>query len=221
MSASQPAFSYSTAELQQLELLLSKERLTHYASSDLLATVKSYEYNTLVAEQFYGILQGAEIAIRNAIHNTLTIGLGHSDWYSYISWNAPEADEIDRAKDKLIKLNKVLSPGGLIAELTFGFWVHLTAAKYEKLLWVPYIHKAFPRITTNRKFLNKRLHRILSLRNRIAHHERITHFNLRTEYAKIIETIQWSCPITAAWVDETNRLKKQLWPENSEAQISN
>lgn len=212
MSAGQPVFSYSVDDLQQLELLLSKERLIYYTKINLLATIKEYERNTLVAEQFYGILQGAEIALRNSVHNVMTIGLAHSDWYTYVSWDALESDALDRARDNLIKRNKAISPGGIVSELTFGFWTKLTSARYEKLLWVPYIHKAFPVITTNRKGLNTRLHRLLELRNRIAHHERIVHFDLRTEYNQIIETIRWICPTTAIWIDETNRLKKQLRP---------
>jgi hypothetical protein len=142
----------------------------------------------------------------------LSEGLGRPDWYAFIAWDAPEADAVDRAKDQLINRGKVVSPGGIVSELTLGFWVQLTAKKYEKVLWVPYLHKAFPKINTNRKGLNKRLHRLLYLRNRIAHHERISHFSLQTEYAQVIEAVHWTCPITATWVDGTNRLKKQLWP---------
>jgi hypothetical protein len=220
MGVSQLSFSYSAAELEQLERLLSKERLTPYASHDLLTTIKKYEYNTFMAEKFYGILQGAEIVIRNAIHNNLSFDLSRSDWYSYIGWDIPESDALDRAQKHILERGKDLTPDTIISELTFGFWVQMTTTKYEKLLWVPHIYKAFPGITTDRKSLNKRLHRILALRNRIAHHERITHFNLCTEYTRIIETIHWTCPITAAWVDETNRLKKQLWPEKQGAKIS-
>jgi hypothetical protein len=211
MGTGQPVFPYSLADLQQLEVLLSKERLTYYAKADFREAIRDYEQNTLLAEGFYGILQGAEIATRNSIHNAMTTGLSHADWYGYVSWGTRESDALDEAKDKLIKRGKSLSPGGIVAELTFGFWVQLTARKYEKSLWVPYIHKAFPAITTDRKGLNNRLNGILWLRNRIAHHERILHLDLRLKYTEIIEAVRWICPITATWIDCTNRSRPQLW----------
>jgi Abi-like protein len=212
MSTSQLVFLYSLPEIQQLELLLSRERLNPYTQATAEETIKSYEKNTLLAEGTYGILQGLEIALRNSIHNVMVSGLAHPDWYNYVPWEARESDAIDGAKDALIKRNKAVSPGGIVSELTFGFWVQLTARKYEKLLWVPYVNKAFPAISTNRIGLNQRLNQIRKLRNRIAHHERILHFNLRMEYAQIIETVKWICPVTAMWIDSTNRLKKMLWP---------
>lgn len=212
MGTGQPAFSYSDTELHHLESLLSKERLTSYGRADLIQAVKDYEQNTCLAEAFYGVLQGVEISLRNSIHNVMAAGLSHTDWYTYVPWETPESDALDQAKDKLLKRAKNLSPGAIIAELMFGFWVQMTARKYEKSLWVPYVHKAFPRITTNRKGLNARLHDLLWLRNRIAHHERILHLNLQLKYNELLETVSWICPTTTDWIDSTNRCKKQLWP---------
>jgi hypothetical protein len=210
MGTSQLAFVYGAAELAQLELLLSTERLSSYIGSSKQETIRKYESNTVLAEGLYGVLQGVEIAIRNSIHNTMSIGLSRKDWYGYVSWDTAESDALDQAKDKLTRRGKPLSPGNIVAELTFGFWVQLTATKYEKGLWVPYIHKAFPHIKTNRKGLFSRLRRIKDLRNRIAHHERISHFNLRVEYLQIMETTGWICPTTMLWIDSTNRLKPLL-----------
>jgi hypothetical protein len=212
MGASLAVFSYSATELARLELLLSKERLGPYALGSLQDTVKNYERNIIVAEAFYAILQGVEIALRNTIHNAMTTGTGRQDWYDYIPWASPEADALDRAKDTLTKRHKPLAAGSIIAELTFGFWIQPVARKYEKVLWVPYIYKPFPFITTNRNGLHDRLNHIRKMQNRIAHYERILHFNLQVEYRQIIETAEWICPITAAWIDSTNRVKKLLWP---------
>ena len=189
MSAGQPAFSYSAAQLTQLEVFLSKERLSSYAKATPEETIKNYERNTILSEALYGLLQGVEIAVRNSIHNALTTGLSHSDWYSYIPWQKPELDALDQAKDKLVRRGKVLAAGAIVAELPFGFWLQTVARKYEKSLWVPYVHKAFPNISTDRKGLFRRLDQIRELRNRIAHHERILHFNLPLEYTQAIEVI--------------------------------
>jgi hypothetical protein len=210
MSAGQTTFSYSAAQLKQLELILSKERLSSYAKATPEETIKNYERNTILSEAVYGLLQGVEIAVRNSIHNALSMGLFHSDWYGYISWQKPELDALDQARYKLVRRGKALVPGSVIAELPFGFWLQMVARRYEKVLWVPYVHKAFPNIVTDRNGLFRRLDEIRELRNRIAHHERILHFNLPLEYTQAIEVIRWICPITAAWVDATNRVKANL-----------
>ena len=65
---------------------------------------------------------------------------------------------------------KHVSSEGLVAELPFGFWRHLTDAAHEQVLWIPALHKAFaPR--TRRKEIEKHLARINRVRNRAAHNE--------------------------------------------------
>lgn len=191
-------------------MLLSKERLSSYSKATLEETIKNYERNTILSEAIYGLLQGVEIALRNSIHNVLTAGLSRSDWYNYFSWQKPELDALDQAKDKLVRRRKAVAPGAIVAELPFGFWLQTVARKYEKILWVPYVHKAFPNITTDRMGLFRRLDQIRELRNRVAHHERILHFNIPLEYKQAIELIRWICPVTASWVDASNRVKANL-----------
>jgi hypothetical protein len=60
--------------------------------------------------------------------------------------------------------------GKVIAELSFGFWSHLTNASHEKTLWVPYLHLAYPP-KTSRSNVDRIVSNINKVRNRIAHHE--------------------------------------------------
>ena len=39
-------------------------------------------------------------------------------------------------------------PGRGHRELSFGFWRHCTDAAHEKALWVPYLHRAWPKKTS-------------------------------------------------------------------------
>lgn len=64
------------------------------------------------------------------------------------------------------------TPGKVMAELSFGFWRHLTAASHEKSVWVPYLHHAYP-AKTNRADVDKTIGNLNAVRNRIAHHEPI------------------------------------------------
>jgi len=61
-------------------------------------------------------------------------------------------------------------PGKVVAELPFGFWRFLSAAKHEKHLWVPHLHRAFA-AGTSRSELDRRVSALHALRNRAAHHE--------------------------------------------------
>ncbi len=61
-------------------------------------------------------------------------------------------------------------PGEVIAELSFGFWRHCTDTAHEKTLWVPYMHRAWPK-KTSRVALERSLTTINTARNRASHHE--------------------------------------------------
>jgi len=57
-------------------------------------------------------------------------------------------------------------PGEVIAELSFGF----CDAAHEKMLWVPYLHLAWPK-KTSRVALERSWTTINNARNRASHHE--------------------------------------------------
>ena len=65
-----------------------------------------------------------------------------------------------------------LGPDSTIANLSFGFWAHLTDRAHERALWVPYLHHAWP-AGTNRAMLDSVIRSIGICRNRIAHHEHL------------------------------------------------
>lgn len=100
---------------------------------------------------------------------------------------------------RLVQDGKVVVPCKVVAELTFGFWVALTGPAYAQRLWDKHLHKAFA-ISLGRKAVNRRMEKIRKLRNRVAHHESILARNLHSDYARIIESIHWICPVTALWI---------------------
>lgn len=65
-----------------------------------------------------------------------------------------------------------LGPDSTIANLSFGFWAHLTDKAHERALWIPYLHHAWPS-GTNRSALDSAIRSIGICRNRIAHHEHL------------------------------------------------
>ena len=65
-----------------------------------------------------------------------------------------------------------------IANLTFGFWAHMTDKAHERTLWIPAVYRAWPK-GTNRSELDAKLRLINEARNRIAHHEHL--FDMRDD----------------------------------------
>jgi len=150
------------------------------------------------------VIQGLEVALRNAVHNVMTSGIDSPDWYDKIQIEESERDAIDEAKKKISDKHLQITPGRVVAELTFGFWVKLLAWPYEKQLWVKFLYRAFPS-KMKRKTLHGRLVNLKTLRNRIAHHERIIgKRNLPDDYRDLLEAIGWIDSTVSRWVQSTN-----------------
>jgi hypothetical protein len=114
---------------------------------------------------------------------------------------------LEEARKKVLDRPAALTPGRVIAELSFGFWGRLFSEAYDKTLWVPHLRKIFPlRLQNHRRFVHGRLVELKTLRNRIAHHERLMcgRQHLREDYASLLETIGWINPTVRLWVESTN-----------------
>lgn len=220
-------FGYQAHELIALTVAISSDRFARYtllAHGDIEMALLSYERNIELSEAMYGVLQGLEVALRNSLHSHIALGLGQLWFFNPSILQHPQTAMVSEVKAKIIKRGKAVTAGRMIAELSLGFWTALLDGRYEKVPWVPHLHKSFPHachITTDvhgkirrapieRKKILARLNDIRDLRNRIAHHEPIINRNLRKDYLDIIEAISWVCPVTAAWVDTTNCLRTRL-----------
>ncbi|MCX6471206.1 MAG: CAAX protease [Corynebacteriales bacterium] len=68
------------------------------------------------------------------------------------------------------KAGKAAPPGKIIAELTFGFWVFLTANRHAPTIWTPYLEHAYPSGSLPGR-IHAGLEELRKARNRVAHHE--------------------------------------------------
>jgi hypothetical protein len=170
--------------------------------------IQLYERNTELSEALYAVLQGLEVALRNSIHSVMTAHHGRDDWYDHVVLRDVERGRIADARVMIQQSGKPVTSGKMVAELTFGFWVALTAKDYATSLWIPYLHRAFPQKRLAHGVVHRRLNNIRKLRNRVAHHECILDRNLENDYVEIVETIGWICKDTALWVRETTRFEK-------------
>jgi hypothetical protein len=211
---------------EKLQKALSRERLGRYvkaAKGDIAIALKLYEINIQISQVLHGVLHGYEIVLRNAMHDQLKAHFHQENWYDRAPLESTQLDMVTKAEQNCG--GAVYVPvGKVIAELSLGFWTGLTAARYEQSLWVPCLRRAFPNVKLPRQRMHASLNDIKSLRNRIAHHERILtgngklyaglHPNRRTELALPPETVPncigWICQDTADWIKTTSGFQNCL-----------
>ncbi|MFU8870577.1 hypothetical protein [Micromonospora sp. SL4-19] len=156
--------------------------------------VALYWWNIEVSAAFYGPLHCLEIALRNALHDQLSVGYDRSDWWMSAPLTDHGARLVQEAEQKCRRRcrNRGLVPptaDDVVAELSFGFWVSLLSnhhgSLYDRHLWVPTLHKAFPRYSGPRASLHEAFETMRLLRNRIMHHEPIHHRDLVADHRKL------------------------------------
>lgn len=213
MPESQAAFPHSESTFVHHEKYLSLERLAPYlaqARDDRWVAIHLYQRNVELSEALYGVIHGLEIPLRNAVHNVLTESLGGLDWYEKFEFLESEREAIDKAKEVIAERLAGITPGRVVAELTFSFWVRLAAHQYEDSLWFRHLHRIFP-IKLRRRQVHDRLIKINTLRNRIAHHKRILYKrDLEQDYHDLLETVSWLSPQISAWIEQTNCFRERF-----------
>jgi hypothetical protein len=202
MATIQAPFVITAAVLDNIERRISKERLGPYLSmtkNDREHALRLYAWNTSLSEALYGLLQGFEITLRNTFHEILTAASQRPDWYDVLALTTIDNKNIQKAKDRITLDQKPITPGNVIAELSFGFWASLTGSFYAQTLWDAHLYKSFT-VAMKRGTVYHKLDRIRKLRNRIAHHEILIGPNLMNEYSGIVQLTDWICSDTAKWI---------------------
>jgi hypothetical protein len=172
---------------REFEELMSPQRIGKYYSTcdgHALKTLSLYQANIRLSQGFLGVLSVFEVALRNRIdqhYRTQSISRRRSqEWLltsiqpgGFLTNNGCQSS-LDKVAQAYKRLGSSYSHDKLIAELSFGFWRHLFAGRQFKagggtLLAI------FPNLPPrrNQTFVYQKLHRINSVRNRIAHHEPI------------------------------------------------
>ncbi len=191
------------AFFQQIEKILHTERIDAYRQdgADHTITLARYLLNMALSESLYPALQFAEIALRNAVHRELSARCRTDAWYDspLARLTAWQQDKVVEAKEALRKRRKPLTPGRIVAELTFGFWTGFFNNCHARTGIGSYLAKhAFPHAPAPEKYqakLDKRWQDIRDLRNRVFHHERILHWkDLDARHQAILEIIAWMSP---------------------------
>jgi hypothetical protein len=219
--------------------ILSRDRLAGYTldggpNSDQ-HLLGRYLYNLAVSEALYPMLHTLEVVLRNRIHEAASLAFPivpkrRLDYHLFPCWidarHSPvlkrhRENGVEKAKKavtrNLRKRNRnpqdpqLRTPGRLVAELTFAFWVYLFDPEYGTEqrpgpLWPDLLAPVFPhrhgRVDTG--LIRKRLRRILVVRNRVMHYERIVpysdnqgHLDPLVIRREILEMTEWMSPRAA------------------------
>ncbi len=205
------------ASYDELEQALSLERFGRYlgwAGGERGQAVELYSLNTQLSEALYTPLQMLEVALRNRIHAVMTEA-HHDAWFhdGQLLLGEWQPSQLAKAVEDIEKERKEVTPGRIVAALTFSFWTSMFGKDYETL-WQTTLHRIGRRPNgkgLRRKDFSTALTPIRTLRNRIAHHEPIIAWNLPKHYASILELTDWLSPAAAAWCRAHSRFD-QVYP---------
>ncbi|WP_436890850.1 hypothetical protein [Nocardiopsis dassonvillei] len=188
----------------------SSPRLAPYlrhSRDDPARAVNLYNWNVMVSAAFLGPLHTFELSLRNSIHNRLSAHFRQEDW-----WNrAPLDNEGQRlVRQAQSRFRGSTAPDAVVAELSLGFWTSLVARRYDRDLWVPALHRAFPGYRGPRRDLQDQLYSLRLLRNRIMHFEPIHHRHLEADHAKLYRVLSYINPEAATGIKPMDRVPEVL-----------
>lgn len=218
----------STEPPEWIREVLSAPRFAPYltvANGDGDVAVRLYWWNVEVSAAFYTPLHCLELSLRNAIHEQLRRHFGSDAWWIAAPLNDNGKRIVSAALQKIIGRGvRRYCADDVVAELPFGFWVSLVSrgAAYDRTLWVPSLHRAFPFYKGKRKPLHDNLLAMVLFRNRIMHYEPVHHRDLRADHAKICRLLGYMSPPMAKELEALDRVPDVLgrrvggqWPHSS------
>ncbi|MDO5024714.1 nuclear transport factor 2 family protein [Slackia piriformis] len=174
-----------------MERWLSEPRLRRYLDAcqgDFARAMELYEWNLDLGAVLMKDIAYFEVALRNSYDRAMHERYGEDGHWLFDecspvnrellrktrSGSVRDANALNRKaiKDAAAMRGRAASPDSVVAHLPFGFWAHLTDRAHERVLWIPYLQRVWPR-GTNRAELDAQIRLINECRNRIAHHERL------------------------------------------------
>ncbi len=187
---------------------LSPERWNKYLTAcdgDTAKALALYEWNIEFSQAVMHDIAHIEVAIRNVYDQALSIRWQGSEHWLFDQASPVNAQLLRRRRSRTVDSNErnrasiteavrrvhspQPAPGQAIAELSFGFWRHLSDAAHEKTLWIPYLSWAFsPK--ADRKQLERTLGLVNRVRNRASHHEPLFDIHRVAEVKRAHASIQ-------------------------------
>jgi len=209
---SAPKISGPGWSISAVEALITPERLSSYlvvTGNNVTKALALYEWNTHADAALMQTIALVEVIVRNALDRELMAWAvqraGVPNWFDVAPLDSRGRQVLTDARRRATyNGHKLETHGKVIAELSLGFWRVLTASKYHTSLWVPNLHRAFPRGETDlrrrRVQVENLLRQISAIRNRAAHHEPVHHRNLTADRDLAVTIASWISTDAEAWV---------------------
>ncbi|MEU6758395.1 hypothetical protein [Streptomyces sp. NPDC046685] len=172
--------------------------------------LRLYAWDAEAARALHSPLRDLEVSLRNRLHRQLAGKFARPDWWNLrrSEPNGYALDEIRRAEEQLAERRRPYGPSDVVAKLSFGFWVALLSkggrGNYEMRYWNPALRHCFR--GHGREGLYQRFDRMRTLRNRIAHHERIEHRRLDQDFCTAVDLMRLVAPELAARHDKYSQV---------------
>lgn len=203
-------------EWQLRETVFSVPRMGRYLNKyagDAGRAGVAYDQNVLLAQALMPALQTVEIALRNAIHHSLSRSIGQPDWWTALP--APEFDwlrlAVSEARTKISRRKEGATTDKIVAELTFGSWTRLFNVQHGPTLWrsLMWAFPTCPKRKRQRAPISAAVNRIRDLRNRVMHHEPLLWVNPTVEelHATILEVLDWIDPGINRWLTQHDSVR--------------
>lgn len=151
--------------------VLSRDRLKTYFGASPTTTsdrdaLHLYAWNIELSAAFWAEFNILEVALRNACDRRLREMSGNVRWWSGdLPFHRSTTALLQEAIERASRLHTSHQPGHVVAELSFGFWAGLVAARYHRSLWVGGLDLAIPGAGGQRKVVHQHLERLRKLRN--------------------------------------------------------
>lgn len=214
-----------------VEQWLSEPRLGRYlaeSGGDRARALEVYEWNLRLGAALMRDIAHVEVALRNAYDRVMCERWQGEHWLLDPAspvltplWRTRHGRRSDlNARNRATVADAVrrcggraAKPGEVIAELSFGFWRHCTDTAHEKTVWVPYLHRAWPK-KTSRVMLERSLTTINTARNRASHHEPLFGSrpgrDLSAAHTEILRLSGLLLPELADYLHDTTTVTKTL-----------
>ena len=201
------------ATYEQLQTWCSPYRIAPYeieANGSRELAVRLYEWNAELSAGFMEVMHHVEVLLRNRIHNVMTEAFPDNPepWFKQDGIFAGEKGPrlIAEAEQRISQDGDEVSVGRVVASVSFGFWNGLFVRSYSTL-WAQTLYKCFtPHGPGKRERIIEVTERTKAWRNRIAHHDRLIHRDLRANHDDLLKIAMWIDPEARDWILARSRV---------------
>ena len=192
--------SVDMADVLEIRRTISLNRFITYIKAtghNQQSAVHLYLWNGMIGAAFHLPIQTVEVLLRNKVDQGFLAVYG-AKWWTDSQFLKLLNTHHQSYAEKLSQL----PDSQIVAQMPFGFWVHLLSGCYRDWVWHKHFNDCFPYIPNQHDFRSKvdgfqrDLRDINFLRNRIFHHEPLVHRNISADYSLVIKTIKVISPIT-------------------------